>query len=262
MVGRPAGSGLKRRSRQWENSSAPAICSTKGLTAATSPTVSIQQPGRTESVITDSEGRTHRDLNKALAMDLWLLNRWREKHAAGTQFVIDSTLKNVLHMNSQLTTIEFMPWCRLDKKYVAGPVALIPFSRDNPPDNLEAGVIEVIQTVLSHFLDLDGRPIPHCTLVSLDGRLLLDGFVTLAEFQAVYDHVQLACLSALEGREYPGPAEPYCNSECFALFMRQYRDRSAVAPPIFRRDGTPMGLGVRPYEFICRSKLFLYRASA
>ena len=56
------------------------------------PTVRVQvagHQGRTETlVITDPEGRTYRDLNRALEMDHWLLNRWRWKHAPGLEVVI------------------------------------------------------------------------------------------------------------------------------------------------------------------------------
>ena len=54
------------------------------------PRVCIQPPGRPEIVITDPEGRTYRDLNKALAMDFWLLNRWKTKNAPTLQVVIES----------------------------------------------------------------------------------------------------------------------------------------------------------------------------
>jgi hypothetical protein len=39
-------------------------------------------------VITDPQGRTYRDLNKALEMDFWMLNQWRMKHAPKADLVI------------------------------------------------------------------------------------------------------------------------------------------------------------------------------
>jgi hypothetical protein len=45
------------------------------------PKVSIWRHGRPEIVITDPEGRTYRNLNRALAMDFWRLTHWRTKHA-------------------------------------------------------------------------------------------------------------------------------------------------------------------------------------
>jgi hypothetical protein len=46
--------------------------------------------GSAASLVTDPEGRTYRDLNRALAMDFWLLSRWRGKHAAGLPVVVES----------------------------------------------------------------------------------------------------------------------------------------------------------------------------
>jgi hypothetical protein len=49
-------------------------------------------PGREprRHVIIDPEGRTYRNLNRALEMDFWLLNRWKAKNALGRQVVIES----------------------------------------------------------------------------------------------------------------------------------------------------------------------------
>jgi hypothetical protein len=79
-------------------------------------------------------------------------------------------------------------------------------------------------------------------LLIQEGRVLVEGLDEPAAFETIYDHAQMACLSSLETREYLGRAEPYSNSECFALYARQYREGDAAAPPIFRRDSTPMGL--------------------
>ena len=53
------------------------------------PSVSVQMlirdGGMETHLITDRQGGTCRDLNRALEMDLWLLNRWRNKHASGLQ---------------------------------------------------------------------------------------------------------------------------------------------------------------------------------
>jgi hypothetical protein len=46
------------------------------------PAVSVQLPGKAEAiVITDPEGRTYRDLNRALEMHFWLLTRPADRGA-------------------------------------------------------------------------------------------------------------------------------------------------------------------------------------
>jgi hypothetical protein len=52
------------------------------------PKVRIHIPGGATIVVTDPQGRTYHDLNKALEMDFWLLNQWRQRHAAGMDLVI------------------------------------------------------------------------------------------------------------------------------------------------------------------------------
>src|SRR5579859_1437013 len=111
--------------------------------------------------------------------------------------------------NSQILTLHFMPWCRLNRNCSVGPVSLIPFSHDNPPVNFEPRVVHAVETILSDFIAIDGRPVTRCVLVSLDERVFIEGFETRAAFETIYDYVQMACLSSLEGREYLGRAEPY-----------------------------------------------------
>lgn len=141
-----------------------------------------------------------------------------------------------------MPTLHFLPWCRLDREYSVGSVALVPFSRDDPPANLEPDVTRAVNTILADFIAVNDCPVDRCTLVSLDGRMFVEAWGDPTGFEAIYDHVQMACLSSLAEREYLGAAEPYSNSECFALFARQYREGAAAAPPIFRRDRTPTGL--------------------
>jgi hypothetical protein len=145
-------------------------------------------------------------------------------------------------MNLHIPTLHFMPWCRLDREYSVGSVALVPFSRDHSPANLEPDAARAVNTILADFIAVDDRPVDRWTLVILQGRVFVEGLGDPTAFETIYDHAQMACLSSLETREYLGRAEPYSNSECFALYARQYREGDAAAPPIFRRDSTPMGL--------------------
>ncbi len=56
------------------------------------PSVSVHLPGKAAAIIiTDPEGRTYRDLNKALEMDFWLLGQWHAKHAPHLQIVVTPT---------------------------------------------------------------------------------------------------------------------------------------------------------------------------
>ena len=78
-----------------------------------------------------------------------------------------------------------------------------------------------MNAIVVDFIAIDGRPVSRCALVSLEGYVFVEGLETSAGFETIYDYVQMACLSSLEGREYLGRAEPYSNSECFTLYTRE-----------------------------------------
>ena len=66
-----------------------------------------------------------------------------------------------------------------------------------------------MNTILADFMAVDGHPVTRCALVSLEGHVLVEGLQNRAGFETIYDYVQMACLSLLEGREHLGRAEPY-----------------------------------------------------
>lgn len=140
---------------------------------------------------------------------------------------------------SELVTLHLLPWCRFDREYGAGGVTLVPFERENPPATFDAGTTQVVSRILDGFIGATGNPVDSCALVGINGKVLMDGYPSSSKFETVFDHVQMACLSSLEGREYCGPSEPYSNSECFALFSRHFGSGGVGAPPFLRRDSSP-----------------------
>jgi len=133
-------------------------------------------------------------------------------------------------MNSQVLTLHFMPWCRLDQEYRVGPVAFILFSPAHSPLNFELDAIRAVNTILADFIAVDGRPVNQCTLVSLDGRMFLEGPDIRAGFETIYDYIQMACLSSLEGREYLG-SEPSLRE-----WVRAVTGRLSKAPRQMSQD--------------------------
>jgi hypothetical protein len=132
-----------------------------------------------------------------------------------------------------------LPWCRLEREYTAGPVALTPFKRATPPATFDAETTHVVSTILDSFIGVTGDPMDRCTVVTLHGQVLMEGYTPPTAFETIFDHIQMACLSSLEQREFCGPSEPYSNSECFALFTRHFGPGGVGAPPFLRRDGSP-----------------------
>jgi hypothetical protein len=127
--------------------------------------------------------------------------------------------------------------------YTAGPVSLLPFDRLDPPEDWDEITKESVPAALDDFIGVDGNPISTCTVVSVGGRILLEDYPEAGRIETLRDYVELACVVCLSGREFLTTAEPYCNSDCFSVYQRQYRRGwGTSAPPIRRRDDIPMGL--------------------
>ncbi len=127
--------------------------------------------------------------------------------------------------------------------YAAGSVSLLPFDRSDPPEDWDEFTKESVLATLDDFIGIDGNPISNCSLVSVGGKILLEDYLEAGKIETLRDHVELACLVCLSGRELLTTAEPYCNSDCFSVYQRQYRRGwGTSAPPIRRRDDIPMGL--------------------
>ena len=142
-----------------------------------------------------------------------------------------------------MATLHVLPWCKLAATYRAGPVSLLPIDRTSLHEDCDEFTRESVLAVLDDFVGVDGSPISVCSLVSVGDRLLLEDYPGAREVETLRDHVDLACVACLSGRELLSTAEPYCNSDCFSVYERQYRRGGGTsAPPIRRRDDIPIGL--------------------
>ena len=140
-----------------------------------------------------------------------------------------------------MPTFHFLPWCRIEKEYTSGKIALIPFEIAGAIYGVDHELERPIKDALADFIWIDGNPIKKCTLIALDGQLLTGDYPGLEVTQTISDYVDCACLASLAEREFGGSAEPYSNSSCFALYSRGFRPGcGTVAPPIRRRDDTPL----------------------
>jgi hypothetical protein len=105
----------------------------------------------------------------------------------------------------------------------------------------------LVKLVLSDFVGISGQPVGKFAIVSLRNAILLDYLLDPVDVAAIRDYIDIACLSGLSDREFLGPAEPYCNSDCFLLYERRFDSMTGVRAPIFRRrDSTPFGPAAGP----------------
>jgi hypothetical protein len=138
-----------------------------------------------------------------------------------------------------LRSLHFLPWCQLDRAFSSGSVTLLPFDLSHPPAGLDEETIRRVKLVLSDFVGITGQPVEKFAVVSLRNNILLDYLLDRVDVAAIRDYVDIACLSALCGREFFGRGEPYCNSNCFLLYERRFDTVTGVRAPMFwRRDNT------------------------
>ena len=141
-----------------------------------------------------------------------------------------------------LRSLHFLPWCHLDREFSAGGVTLLPIDLSDPPAQLDDETIRSVKSVLSDFIGIIGQPVQKFAVVSLHNHILLDYFVDPADFAAIRDYIDIACLSGLSDREFLGRAQPYCNADCFSHYERRFDTVTGVRAPMFRRrDNTAFG---------------------
>lgn len=146
-----------------------------------------------------------------------------------------------------LRSLHFLPWCQLDRAFSSGRVTLLPFDLRQPPAGLDDETIRLVKFVLSDFVGITGQPVEKFAVVGLRNNILLDYLLDPVDVAAIRDYVDIACLSALCGREFFGRGEPYCNSNCLLLYERRFDTVTGVRAPMFRRrDNTPFGPAAGP----------------
>lgn len=135
-----------------------------------------------------------------------------------------------------MPTLQFMPWCRIDKTYSVGEVTIVPFHSDKPLEGLDELATGQVKTILASYRDLEGRPVREAALVQYQNRPLLED-VNNDELESTWEYVDLACFSGLAKRQYFNSLGPYCNTDCFNLYVQKFQDISHIAITTRRREG-------------------------
>lgn len=137
-----------------------------------------------------------------------------------------------------MPTLQFMPWCRIDKTYSVGDITLVPFHRDGPVEGLDELTTLKVKVILSSYKDLEGHPVLEAALVQHGTKSPLAD-LSDDELELTRDYAQLACFSGLAKREYFNQLGSYCNSDCFTLYGQRFEDLAFVAITSRRREGRP-----------------------
>lgn len=130
----------------------------------------------------------------------------------------------------------FMPWCPIDKDYAIGDVAILPFERHNPIEGLDDAAQCRINEIMATYKDIDSKPVHKAAIICYGSKSPIDD-LTDDEVEIAQDLAVLACFSCLAKREYFNPLGPYCNSDCFSLYIQKFDKADFTALTVRRREG-------------------------
>lgn len=136
-----------------------------------------------------------------------------------------------------MSALLFLPWCCIEKPYQVGDITLIPYDKYDSIPGLDTHSTLKVRTILAAYKDLQGSAVDKACLIQYKERNLLDE-LTDDEIETVFELVELACFSGLANRQYFSQIKPYCNSDCFSLYVQKFSDNPTfVAINTRRREG-------------------------
>ncbi len=137
-----------------------------------------------------------------------------------------------------MATLQFMPWCHLDKEYRLGDIVLIPFQRDEPMPGLEALTAAWVRLILRSYRTISGLPVKHAVLVKFQHK---DWLADLSDDEQQQSHelVQLATFAGLAKRRYFDEQGNYCNADCFEMYAQRFQGEPTRGCLITRRPAYP-----------------------
>ncbi|MDO8433538.1 MAG: hypothetical protein Q7S58_14125 [Candidatus Binatus sp.] len=137
-----------------------------------------------------------------------------------------------------MSTLYFLPWCRLQKPYSIGDFTLLPLSRNKQSAVLNPTDVKSVLSILDHFCDLEEQPVSEFTVALCSSRGLLADLPN-EESASLQEFVAIACFSALADRDFECEHGRWSNGDCFRLHSCSWSD-SFSADNAFRtkrRDG-------------------------
>jgi hypothetical protein len=135
-----------------------------------------------------------------------------------------------------MATLLFMPWCRIDRRYSAGDVEIVPFDVDNDDRAMDADARRAATAVLGSYRTIEGQPVRRCAVLRYGDRDYLAD-LNGDELGSCYDLADLVCFGGLAIREFFMPGGRYCNADCLILYAQNFRDLDTIALSSRRRDG-------------------------
>lgn len=123
-----------------------------------------------------------------------------------------------------MPTIQFMPWCPINKKYQAGDITIIPFATaENSEHSDELTVLlGSARTILALYRDIEGQAVSNMAVIQYASKPILSN-LTDDEIGVTKDCLVIVCFSGLVNRAYFDPLGPDCNADCFISYGHKFQ---------------------------------------
>lgn len=133
-----------------------------------------------------------------------------------------------------MATLQFMPWCPIDKAYQVGEIRIIPFTREAKMERLDQSTANHIRTILSSYRNLDGEPVSNAALIKHSDKPILAD-LSNDELDVTQDCLAVLRFSGLARRAYFNPLGPYCNADCFIFYGQKFQEEPRFSGITCRR---------------------------
>ncbi|GIW70824.1 MAG: hypothetical protein KatS3mg102_0366 [Planctomycetota bacterium] len=135
-----------------------------------------------------------------------------------------------------MSMVSFLPWCRIDKAYDVGQLQILPFKRHQPIEGLDGAAQCRVNTILATYKTIQAKPVDRAAIARYAGKSVIDD-LNEEERETIRELVAIACFCGLARREYFNELGPYCNSDCFSLYIQKFDRADFTAITTRRREG-------------------------
>ncbi len=138
-----------------------------------------------------------------------------------------------------MSMLLLMPWCPIETEIDVGDVKIVPYELTKPYDSLTPTMWRRIKAIMGMYRNLQGSKIDRAGLVKTQNKSITDD-LSQEEIDTAYESIALTCFSGLSNRTYFNPVGPYCNSDCFTMYVQKFGRENFTTLTPRRREGQNM----------------------
>jgi hypothetical protein len=135
-----------------------------------------------------------------------------------------------------MSMLLFMPWCPIDSEYEVGDIKILSYNPDGIINGLDKIMQRRVKKIMATYKDIEGNPVRKAAIVCKINKAVTDN-LSDDDIDIAQELVTLACFAGLAKREYFNSLGPYCNSDCFSLYIQKFDKADFTGLRSRRREG-------------------------